>query len=104
MASHGRVKVAKVTSLHKDIAYAMATADVRILAPIPGKSAIGVEVPNRQRQLVAVADVLGSPEAKALEAPLTVAIGRDIDGKPGQFSKPEDRVVFKGSRSYCVER
>ena len=76
------VKVAKVTSLHKDIAYAMATADVRILAPIPGKSAIGVEVPNRQRQLVAVADVLSSPEAKALEAPLTVAIGRDIDGKP----------------------
>ncbi len=75
------VKVAKVTALHKDIAYAMATADVRILAPIPGKSAIGVEVPNRQRQLVAVADVLGSDEAKALKAPLGVAIGRDIDGK-----------------------
>ncbi len=75
------VKVAKVTALHKDIAYAMATADVRILAPIPGKSAIGVEVPNRQRQLVAVADVLISDEAKALKAPLGVAIGRDIDGK-----------------------
>jgi DNA segregation ATPase FtsK/SpoIIIE, S-DNA-T family len=75
------VKVAKVTALHKDIAYAMATADVRILAPIPGKSAIGVEVPNRQRQLVAVADVLWSDEAKKLEAPLGVAIGRDIDGK-----------------------
>jgi FtsK/SpoIIIE family/FtsK alpha domain/Ftsk gamma domain/4TM region of DNA translocase FtsK/SpoIIIE len=75
------VKVAKVTALHKDIAYAMATADVRILAPIPGKSAIGVEVPNRQRQLVAVADVLNSDEARALKAPLGVAIGRDIDGK-----------------------
>ncbi len=76
------VKVARVTSLHKDIAYAMATADVRILAPIPGKSAIGVEVPNRQRQLVAVGDVLHTPEAKALTAALTVAIGRDIDGHP----------------------
>jgi DNA segregation ATPase FtsK/SpoIIIE-like protein len=75
------VKVAKVTALHKDIAYAMATADVRILAPIPGKSAIGVEVPNRQRQLVAVADVLFSDEAKRMDAALGVAIGRDIDGK-----------------------
>ncbi len=75
------VKVAKVTALHKDIAYAMATADVRILAPIPGKSAIGVEVPNRQRQLVAVADVLFSEEAQRMDAPLGVAIGRDIDGK-----------------------
>lgn len=75
------VKVAKVTALHKDIAYAMATADVRILAPIPGKSAIGVEVPNRQRQLVAVADVLYSEEAQRMEAPLGAAIGRDIDGK-----------------------
>ena len=76
------VKVAKVTALHKDIAYAMATADVRMLAPIPGKSAIGVEVPNRQRQLVAVGDVLNTPEAKALSSPLSVAVGRDIDGKP----------------------
>ena len=47
------VKVAKVTNLQRDIAYAMAAADVRILAPIPGRSAIGVEVPNQQRQLVA---------------------------------------------------
>ena len=76
------VKVAKVTVLQKDIAYAMATADVRMLAPIPGKSAIGVEVPNRQRQLVAVGDVLNTPDAKTFPGPLSVAIGRDIDGKP----------------------
>jgi S-DNA-T family DNA segregation ATPase FtsK/SpoIIIE len=76
------VKVAKVTALHKDIAYAMASADVRILAPIPGKSAIGVEVPNRTRQLVAVGDILFTPEAETYIEPLSVAIGRDIDGKP----------------------
>ena len=75
------VKVAKVTSLHKDIAYAMASPDVRILAPIPGKQAIGVEVPNDDRQLVAVGDILASPEAKAAHNPLEVAIGRDINGK-----------------------
>ena len=76
------VKVAKVTSLHKDIAYAMASADVRILAPIPGKSAIGVEVPNRTRQLVALADILFTAEADKHSTPLSVAVGRDIDGKP----------------------
>ncbi|MEX1217138.1 MAG: DNA translocase FtsK [Acidimicrobiales bacterium] len=75
------VKVAKVTSLHKDIAYAMASPDVRILAPIPGKQAIGVEVPNDSRQLVAVGDILASPEAKAARNPLEVAIGRDINGR-----------------------
>lgn len=76
------VKVAKVTSLQKDIAYAMAAADVRILAPIPGRSAIGVEVPNQQRQLVAVGDILASAEARAATHPLEVALGRDIAGRP----------------------
>ena len=75
------MKVSRVTSLHKDIAYAMAAADVRILAPIPGKQAIGVEVPNDNRQLVAVGDILASPEAKAATHPLEVAIGRDINGR-----------------------
>ncbi len=76
------VKVARVTSLAKDIAYAMASADVRILAPIPGKSAIGIEVPNRLRQLVTLGDVLASEEARKATHPLEVALGRDIAGRP----------------------
>ncbi len=75
------VKVARVTSLHKDIAYAMATPDVRILAPIPGRQAIGVEVPNAKRQLVTVGDILASEEARRADHPLEVAIGRDIAGR-----------------------
>ena len=75
------VKVSSVTSLHKDIAYAMASPDVRILAPIPGRSAIGVEVPNRQRTLVALGDLLASEEAINSNHPLDVPIGRDISGK-----------------------
>ena len=74
------VKVAKVTSLQKDIAYAMAATDVRILAPIPGRSAIGVEVPNHQRQLVALGDLMTSPEADKASGPLDVAVGKDIEG------------------------
>src|ERR1700759_183930 len=60
----------------------MAAADVRILAPIPGRSAIGVEVPNQQRQLVALGDILTSAEAHAATHPLEVALGRDIAGRP----------------------
>lgn len=75
------VKVARVTSLHKDIAYAMASPDVRILAPIPGRQAIGVEVPNASRQIVALGDILSSSEARAASHPLEVAVGRDINGK-----------------------
>ena len=75
------VKVARVTALHRDIAYAMAATDVRILAPIPGRSAIGVEVPNHARQLVALGDLLVSPEAAAASDPLDVALGKDIAGK-----------------------
>jgi len=75
------VKVAKVTNLQKDIAYAMAATDVRILAPIPGRSAIGVEVPNHQRQLVALGDLMVSPEALTSDNVLDVAVGKDIAGK-----------------------
>ncbi len=75
------VKVARVTSLNRDIAYAMAAIDVRILAPIPGRSAIGVEVPNHTRQLVSLGDIMNSAEAKAANHPLDVAVGKDIAGR-----------------------
>jgi S-DNA-T family DNA segregation ATPase FtsK/SpoIIIE len=75
------VKVARVTSLQKDIAYAMAAPDIRLLAPIPGRSAIGVEVPNTHRQLVALHDILASAEARQATHPLEVAMGRDIAGR-----------------------
>jgi S-DNA-T family DNA segregation ATPase FtsK/SpoIIIE len=75
------VKVARITSLNRDIAYAMAATDVRILAPIPGRSAIGVEVPNHTRQLVSLGDIMTSTEAKTANNPLDVAIGKDIAGR-----------------------
>jgi DNA segregation ATPase FtsK/SpoIIIE, S-DNA-T family len=76
------VKVNRVTGLSHDIAYAMASPDVRILAPIPGRSAIGVEVPNRQRQLVTLGDLLATEDSKQASHPLEVALGRDISGQP----------------------
>ena len=77
----GGVKVARVTSLSRDIAYAMAATDVRILAPIPGRSAIGIEVPNSMRELVALGDLMAAAEARAASHPLEVAIGKDISGR-----------------------
>ena len=74
------VKVSRVTSLNKDIAYAMASPDVRILAPIPGRQAIGVEVPNADRVVVNLGDILASEEARRATHPLEVAVGRDING------------------------
>ncbi|MER3455009.1 MAG: cell division protein FtsK [Acidimicrobiia bacterium] len=76
------VKVAKVKSLSDDIAYALAAESVRIQAPIPGKSAIGIEIPNRERRLVTVGDVLGSSAGKDASHPLDCALGKDISGKP----------------------
>ena len=76
------VKVARITSLSKDIAYAMAATDVRILAPIPGRSAIGIEVPNDSRDLVSLGDLLTAPESKSAQHPLEVGVGKDIAGRP----------------------
>jgi DNA segregation ATPase FtsK/SpoIIIE, S-DNA-T family len=101
------VKVARVTSLSRDIAYAMASPDVRILAPIPGKSAIGVEVPNRTRQLVALRDILDSPEAHAATHPLEVAMGRDIAGRAVMANLAEmPHILISGAtgagKSSCI--
>jgi S-DNA-T family DNA segregation ATPase FtsK/SpoIIIE len=74
-------KVNKVLNLSSDIAYALATPDVRIIAPIPGKSAIGIEVPNRHRDFVMLGDILRSRAAKAATHPLQVALGKDIHGE-----------------------
>ena len=75
------VKVNRVTNLAKEIAYSMASHDVRILAPIPGRSAIGVEVPNKARPIVTLGDILASDETKKATHPLEVAMGRDIAGR-----------------------
>jgi S-DNA-T family DNA segregation ATPase FtsK/SpoIIIE len=74
-------KVNKVLNLSSDIAYALATPDVRIQAPIPGKSAIGIEVPNKHRDFVMLGDILRSDTARAETHPLTVALGKDIHGR-----------------------
>jgi S-DNA-T family DNA segregation ATPase FtsK/SpoIIIE len=74
-------KVKKVLSLGDDIAYALATPDVRIIAPIPGRSAIGVEVPNKQRDFVMLGDVLSSKEARGDKHPLAVGLGKDVHGR-----------------------
>ena len=74
------VRVGAVTKLGDDISYALATAEIRIVAPIPGKSAIGIEVPNRDRDLITLGDVLRSPEAEAQAHPMAAGIGVDISG------------------------
>ncbi|MGV0792596.1 DNA translocase FtsK 4TM domain-containing protein [Mycolicibacterium sp. XJ1819] len=75
------VKVEKITALQKNIAYAVATDSVRMLAPIPGKSAVGIEVPNVDREMVRLADVLTDPSTRADHHPLVIALGKDIEGE-----------------------
>ncbi|QUQ71637.1 FtsK/SpoIIIE family DNA translocase [Kutzneria sp. CA-103260] len=74
------VKVEKITALTKNIAYAAATDNVRLLAPIPGKSAVGIEVPNSDREMVRLGDVLRAPSTTADQHPLVVGLGKDIEG------------------------
>jgi len=74
-------KVNKVLALADDIAYALATPDVRIIAPIPGRSAIGVEVPNKVRDFVMLGDILRSKAAMDDDHPLSVALGKDVHGR-----------------------
>jgi DNA segregation ATPase FtsK/SpoIIIE, S-DNA-T family len=76
------VKVSQVLRLADDIAYALGSPDVRLIAPIPGKSAIGIEVPNRDRELVLVGDICHSQAWRDATHPLVCALGKDISGDP----------------------
>jgi S-DNA-T family DNA segregation ATPase FtsK/SpoIIIE len=101
------VKVSRVTGLATDIAYAMASADVRILAPIPGRSAIGIEVPNSHRDLVTLGEILASDIAGHTANPLAVGLGKDVSGRSRMLHIDElPHVLIAGAtgagKSSCI--
>jgi len=74
------VKVSKITNLQSNLAYAVATDNVRLLTPIPGKSAVGIEVPNQDREMVRLRDVLDAPKVASQDDPMLIGLGKDIEG------------------------
>ena len=101
------VKVNRVSNLAHDIAYALATPDVRLIVPIPGKQAIGVEVPNQKRRLVSLGDILSSAEAAVPHPSLTIGLGLDISGSPKLLNLAElPHVLIAGAtgagKSSCI--
>ena len=74
------VKVSKITNLQSNLAYAVATDNVRLLTPIPGKSLVGIEVPNTDREMVRLADVLNAPATRGNHDPMLIGLGKDIEG------------------------
>lgn len=101
------VKVNRVSNLSHDIAYALATPDLRILVPIPGKSAIGVEVPNTKRRLVSLGDILAAAEPLERSGVLDVALGMDISGQPRMLNLAElPHLLIAGAtgagKSSCI--
>lgn len=75
------VKVSKITNLQSNLAYAVATDNVRLLTPIPGKSAVGIEVPNADREMVRLRDVLDAPKIRGNHDPMLIGLGKDIEGE-----------------------
>ncbi|MEG1870550.1 MAG: DNA translocase FtsK 4TM domain-containing protein [Peptostreptococcaceae bacterium] len=101
------VKVSKIVNLTDDIALSLAAKSIRMEAPIPGKSAIGIEVPNEESQMVSLRDVLESDEFKKFDSPLAMALGKDISGKPiiGDISKMPHLLIAGSTgsgKSVCV--
>lgn len=101
------VKVSKIVNLTDDIALSLAAKSIRIEAPIPGKSAIGIEVPNEEAQMVGFRDVIESDEFKKFDSPLAMALGKDISGKPiiGDIGKMPHLLIAGSTgsgKSVCV--